>query len=317
MRNSCVSFAAMKTILVVLISCSYSFSAAFAQQVLPLYNNAIPNALPCGATETSATSGGILRVSNVTVPSLTVYLPQQQQHSAPAVIICPGGGYRILAIDHEGYQVAERLRKAGIAAFVLKYRLPNDSCMSNRSVAPLQDLQQAILLVRSRAKEWGINPDKVGVMGFSAGGHLAATSATHFTQPVLNNNLGISARPDFQMLIYPVISMQENYMHAGSKANLLGNNPTIEASQFFSNEQHVNEHTPPMFLVHAADDGAVPAENSTAYAKAAMQHQVPVEMHIYPQGGHGFGLNNKTTKADWLEAGIIWLQAIGMLGTDR
>jgi acetyl esterase/lipase len=194
---------------------------------------------------------------------------------------------------------------------VLKSRLPDDSLQYNRSLAPLQDAQEAIRYVRRHAKEWKIAADKIGIMGFSAGGHLASTAATHFTFKADQSNTDTtSCRPDFAVLIYPVISFDSSFTHKGSRNNLVGAQAPEEQIRFFSNELQVTAKTPPSFLVHAGDDGAVPAENSIRYYQACIKNKVPAELHLYPAGGHGFGMYNKTTNDSWLERLRNWLQTV-------
>ncbi|MBC7874680.1 MAG: alpha/beta hydrolase, partial [Ferruginibacter sp.] len=220
----------------------------------------------------------------------------------------PGGGYGRLAIDHEGIEVAKAFNEKGITAFVLKYRLPNDTIMEDKTTGPLQDAQQAIRTVRKQAAAWGLHPAKIGIMGFSAGGHLAATAATHFdliADPAVKDTT--SVRPDFSVLIYPVISFDDSIAHKGSKNNLIGKNPSTELTWFFSNELKVTKRSPPAFLVHAGDDGTVPVENSIRYYRACIKNNVPAEMHLYPKGGHGFGMHNKTTSDKWFDRLINWM----------
>jgi acetyl esterase/lipase len=229
-----------------------------------------------------------------------------------SVIICPGGGYSIIAWNKEGTKVAEEFNKWGITAFVLRYRLPDDTTMVDKSIAPLQDAQQAVRLVRSNAVEWGIDKNRIGIMGFSAGGHLAATAATHFTYKADQKNTDTtSARPDFAILVYPVISFDTSFAHIGSRNKLIGINPTADKIAFFSNELQVTANTPPTFLVHAGDDKGVPVENSIRFYQACIKNKVPVEMHLYPKGGHGFGLNNTTTTDNWMERLRNWLLGVG------
>lgn len=283
----------------------------FAQEILPLYPGVVPNTKPgVQLTEKSETSGGILRISNVQTPTLTVY--KAAKPNGTAVVVCPGGGYGILAASHEGSDVANALNEWGVTAFVLKYRLPASGVFENTEIGPLQDAQQALRLVRQRAKDFGVDPDRVGILGFSAGGHLASTTATHFEKPVGTED-GTSVRPDFAILLYPVISFLPPYSHGGSAKNLLGENATEEKKRFYSNEWQVTEKTPPVFLVHAADDGAVPFENSLEFAKACRAKKVPVELHVYPGGGHGFGMNNKTTPDRWMDRLKNWMESRGLL----
>ncbi|HEV8284254.1 MAG TPA: alpha/beta hydrolase [Chitinophagaceae bacterium] len=286
---------------------------AIAQKtIIPLYkNNQVKNAVPCGTKEIIDTSNGRIHISHVIEPSLTVYQPANMNKARSAVIVCPGGSYINLSMTHEGYDVAKELNKYGITAFVLKYRLPNDSCMQQKETGPLQDIQQAIILVKSQAKEWGIDTSKLGVLGFSAGGHLVSTSVTHFTTCYADNPLNISVRPAFGILIYPVISFQQDIAHAGSRNNLLGKNPSQEKLDLYSSEKQITPQTPPCFLVHAEDDRTVPVKNSIRFYEALVNNKVKGEMLIYQNGGHGFGLVNPSTKENWMDNLIRWLQLNG------
>jgi acetyl esterase/lipase len=279
-----------------------------------IYSNTIPNSRPSNLQEKTTTleNGGI-RVSDVVQPTLQVFRPTQGKANGTAVIICPGGGYVRLSMDNEGSDVAKRLTEMGITAFVLKYRLPNDQLQPDKTTAPLQDAQQAIRLVRQRAADYGLNPTRIGLMGFSAGGHLASTAGTHFAQPVGPNADATSVRPDFLVLLYPVISFTDSLAHAGSRRSLLGPTPTPDQIRFYSSEQQVTPQTPPTFLVHAQDDQTVPVLNSLRFYEACVRQRVPAEMHLYPKGGHGFGLRNKTTKDSWPERLQNWLGANGWL----
>jgi acetyl esterase/lipase len=230
------------------------------------------------------------------------------------VIVCPGGGYSHLAMGHEGVEVAERLNELGVAAFVLKYRLPSDETMVHKEIGPIQDAQRAIQLVRQRAGEWGVEPGHVGIMGFSAGGHLASTAGTHFSQAYIDNKDNTSLRPDFMILLYPVISFSDSIGHRGSRDCLIGKNPDPATILEYSNELQVTELTPPAFIVQAEDDRTVPAANSLYFYEALLHKKVPAELHIYPKGGHGFGLHNATTKDQWLDRLKNWMDANGWLG---
>lgn len=277
--------------------------------IVPLYAGTVPNNKAVPDRETAVTSNNVTRISKVLTPTLTIYRPDKP--NGQAVVICPGGGYTILAFDKEGTRVAEELNKWGVTAVVLKSRLPDDSLQPDRSLAPLQDAQEAIRYVRRHAKDWGIDARKIGIMGFSAGGHLASTAATHFNfkaDPVTTDST--SCRPDFAILIYPVISFDSTITHKGSRNNLVGSNATEEKIRFFSNELQVNAQTPPSFLVHAGDDGAVPVDNSIRYYSACIKYKVPAELHLYPKGGHGFGLMNKTTNDHWPDRLRNWLQSL-------
>ena len=284
--------------------------AAFNQhkiEVVNLYMGTVPNNKPAADRETSITKDNVTRIAKVLTPTLTIYRPDKP--NGQAVVICPGGGYTILAFDKEGTRVAEEFTKWGITAIVLKSRLPDDSLQFERHLAPLQDAQEAIRYVRRQAKAWGVHPGKIGIMGFSAGGHLASTAATHFNfKADAAGTDTVSARPDFAILIYPVISFDSSITHKGSRNNLVGATASEEQIRFFSNELQVTPQTPPSFLVHAGDDGAVPAENSIRYYLACLKNKVPAELHLYPKGGHGFGLINKTTSDNWVERLRNWLQ---------
>lgn len=291
------------------IVCLGAESLAQSGKEMALYKDGVPNSIAAPNKENSTFRDNVTRIAKVSVPTITLYKPEHP--NGKAVIICPGGGYSILAFDKEGTRVAEEMNKWGITAFVLKYRLPDDTTMVNRSIAPLQDAQQAIRLIKSNAKEWGINKDQVGIMGFSAGGHVAATAATHFqTKADLTNSDTTSVRPDFAILIYPVISFDSTITHKGSRNNLVGSNAAIEKIKLFSNELQVTAKTPPGFLVHAGDDATVPVDNSIRYYQACIKNKVPVEMHLYPKGGHGFGMFNKTTTDSWMERLKNWLAAL-------
>ena len=279
-----------------------------AQEVLPLYSDSVPNSIHSTLQEVADTGkDGVTRISKVTRPTLTVYTPPAGKANGTAVIICPGGGYRILAFNHEGINVAKVFTDWGVTAFVLKYRLPNDSIMTDKTIGPLQDAQRAIQLVRERSAEWNINPTHVGIMGFSAGGHLASTAATHFGKSYIDNASKTKLRPDFVLLAYPVISFSSEITHMGSRNNLLGTNPTADQIKLFSNELQVTKRTPPTFLMHAKDDKGVPIENSLSFIRALEKAKVPHESFFYEKGGHGFGLNNTTSEVKWMDHVKSWM----------
>lgn len=285
-----------------------------AQKIIPLYDGEIPNSKPCTVEQkeiidTSWNKDGILIVSGITKPTITVFEAPKEKRNGTAVLICPGGGYWIVAAGHEGADVAKEFNKNGVTAFVLRYRLPNDACMTNKSFVPLMDAQQAIYYIRTHAKEYGIDVNRVGIMGFSAGGHLASTAGTHFNDPVRPELKGFNLRPDFMILGYPVISFSDSIGHIGSRDALINKNPDPKLLHYFSNEEQVTDKTPPTFLVHATDDSTVNVENSIAFYNALVQHRVPAELHVYENGQHGFGLHNATTKDDWFERCINWMTA--------
>jgi acetyl esterase/lipase len=284
-------------------------SFLMAQQEFSIYEGPVPNALPCNKEETvSKNANGKTVIANITSPTVTVYKPAKQDANKTALIVCPGGGYARVAAGHEGTEVAEAFNKIGVTVFVVKYRMPFDSCMTNKEIVPLQDLQQTIKLVRDRAAIFDINPSLLGVLGFSAGGHLVSTGITKFTTSYIENASNTSLRPDFAILVYPVISMDSSICHKGSRDNLLGKKTSAAKLDLFSSELQVTGQTPPTFLVHASDDKSVPVENSIRFYQALIKNKVNAEMHIYQNGGHGFGLQNATTSDSWFERATAWMQ---------
>jgi acetyl esterase/lipase len=243
------------------------------------------------------------------IPTLTPYLPSKEKATGAAIIVCPGGGYTHLA-DHEGAPVAEWLNSIGVTAFVLKYRLGP----RYQHPAPLLDAARAIRLVRARAGEWAIDPGRIGILGFSAGGHVASTAGTHFDSgtPAAPDPIDrVSSKPNLMILIYPVITMREK-THAGSKKNLLGDNPSPELVTLLSNDEQVTKDTPPTFLVHTTTDSAVPVENSISFATALRKAGVPFELHLYERGPHGFGLGrDDPILATWPDRCADWLRVHG------
>jgi len=293
------------------------FSRAFSQQKgmeISLYEDKIPNEVAGPNEEKSENrSANFLVISKIRKPTLTAFLAPKDKANGTAVIICPGGGYSIVAAGHEGYDVARKFNELGISAFVLKYRLPDAKVSSNPEIAPLQDAQQALLIVKKRAAEWNVNPSRIGIMGFSAGGHLASTAGTHFQKSVLPNTGAVNVRPDFMILIYPVISGNPEISHQGSFDNLVGKQANAAKVKEYSNEQQVSAQTPPTFLVHASDDEVVKSENSIVFYQALLRNKIPAELHIYQKGGHGFGLNNPTTADYWFDRCSNWLKSNGLL----
>ncbi len=253
--------------------------------------------------------GKVQSTSQVSIPTLSIFFTKEIKQNQTAVIILPGGGYSHLAIDKEGTKVAEWLNSLGIVAFVLKYRLPSDLIMTNKTVGPLQDAQEAMRIVHLNAAKWNIDPNKIGIMGFSAGGHLASTLATHYDERVYETSSKISARPDFSLLIYPVVSMENDITHKGSQTSLLGSNPSAVLIDSFSNEKKVTAQTPTAFIVHATDDNAVLPENSINYYLALKKNGVTSELHLYEKGGHGFGLGVKDTSKFWTRDCEEWLKS--------
>lgn len=291
----------------------FMIDSVVGQETIPLYSGAIPNSKPAANTEKSEIrDNGTQIISNISIPTLTLFLPAKAAATRVAVIICPGGGYHINAMKHEGTDVAKKLNEWGVAAFVLKYRIPNDETMVNKEIGPLQDAQQAIRVVRENAVKWNVDPGKIGVMGFSAGGHLAATAATHFNKPVIGAG-NVNLRPDFLILGYPVISFMDNIGHTGSRDNLLGKSPSKEKILEYSNEYQVTPETPPTFLIHAGDDKGVMPANSIVFYESLLKNKVPAELHIYERGGHGFGMDNPTTDEMWMDSLRNWLVSRGIV----
>ncbi len=291
----------MKTIfaLLFLINANYTYSQSMKINLWP--EGEIPLRIKNNIQE-QVEHTDMIRIGKVQVPQLEVYLPNKKSASGQAVIICPGGGYAILAYDWEGTDIAKLLNAKGIAAFVLKYRLPDPLSSTAPDKVPLMDAKQAMRIVRARATEWNVNQNKIGIMGFSAGGHLASTFSTHFEE---------DTKPNFSILIYPVISMDKSITHMGSRNNLIGNNPTNAMIKWYSNELQVTSNTPPTFLIHATDDDVVPVENSLLYYQALKVNKVPTEMHIYPAGGHGFGLaNGNKSLESWPSLMIEWIKGL-------
>jgi acetyl esterase/lipase len=254
---------------------------------------------------------GALGSEPTDIPSITIYAPPADKANGAAMVVCPGGGYAHLAVDHEGKQIAEWLNKRGVTAFVLKYRL----APRYHQPAPMLDVQRALRTVRARVSEWGIDPKRIGVWGFSAGGHLASTAGTHFDEGKADAEDPIervSCRPDILVLSYPVISMEPGVTHGGSKNNLLGANPSPELVEFYCNDKRVTDKTPPTFLFHTSADKVVLPENSIRFYQALMKHKIPCELHIYQKGQHGVGLAQKDKiLSTWPDHLAGWLNVQG------
>lgn len=300
----------MKYLSALLMTVVLSTNGLMAQEVMNLYPAAIPGAKPAPEDYKETTvmrEGRGATVSKVTQPTLTIFKPEAGKANGTAVIICPGGGYSSLAMGHEGAEVGKRFSELGVTAFVLKYRLPSDAIMVDKSFGPLQDAQEAMYRIRKDAVKWGVDPAKIGIIGFSAGGHLASSLAVHYADVKIENKEGLSLRPDFAILIYPVISFTES-AHAGSVKNLVGADATEAKKLYFSNDKAVNEQTPPTFMVHSNNDTTVPVENSMFFDLALSRAKVKAELHIYQGGGHGYGLRNRSANDDWFKSLENWMK---------
>ena len=303
----------MKKLLCLLAVAGFILPLLSQNQLLPLWEGDPPNYRETGEV-TIFDTADIVRVRNVQKPDMAIFLPSKKNATGEAVVICPGGGYGILAYDWEGSDIARWLNSAGIAAFVLKYRLPGTRSNIVPYKSPLMDAQRAMRLVRYHAEKWNIDPGKVGIMGFSAGGHLASTLSTHFDSgdpkaedPVEQQ----SCRPDFSILVYPVISFTREYTHVGSRENLLGKDADPDLVEHFSNELQIKEDTPPAILIHSGDDEAVPVENSMVYYHGLQKMGITSELHIYPYGGHGYSLAiGRGHLSTWPDRVVEWIKYI-------
>jgi len=278
-----------------LILCLLCKQSVSAQQVLSLYPDNI--------------SGSKVKLSKEEEPTLQIYFPTENITTGASVIIFPGGAYAFLAYTEEGTAIAKAFAGMGVAAFVVKYRLPNLHNMEDKSFGSLMDAQQAIKVVRSKATVWNLDPKKIGVIGYSAGGHLASTLGTHFKKSYIQNSENINLRPDFMILVYPVISMQDQLTHMGSRISLLGTEPSKEKVEFFSNELQVTKETPPTYLTHAGDDELVNVNNSIVFYRALQKNGVDAELHLYPKGNHGF--TQRLTVNEWLQPMLDFLHKEG------
>ena len=268
---------------------------AVAQQVLPLYPDSIP--------------GSTVKLSKEEAPALTLYLPIKEKATGTAVLVIPGGAYGFLAFEEEGIAIGKVFAEKGIAAFVLKYRLPKKETMRDKSYGPLMDAQQAMKVIRSNAVNWNLNSSKVGVIGYSAGGHLASTLGTHFSKSYIPNKDNVSLRPDFMILVYPVISMSDQLTHIGSKINLLGMEPSKEKVDLFSNELQVSKDTPPTYLTHCGDDQVVDVNNSIVFYQALQKNGVDAELHLFPKGNHGF--TQRLPVSEWMDPMLGFMKREG------
>jgi acetyl esterase/lipase len=301
----------MKVLKLITLLMLFASITSAQEYTLPLYNGAIPNSKSTGQKEKIEKSD-ITVITNVQVPDIAVYLPTKKFATGQAVVICPGGGYWILAWDLEGTDIARYLNSIGIAAVILKYRLPTYGNTIEPHKAPLMDAQRAMRLMRFNSKKWNIDPKKIGIMGFSAGGHLASTLGTHFdygNSASADSVEKLSCRPDFMILMYPVITFTDSCMHRGSREALLGKNPDPELVKYYSNELQVKKDTPPAFIVQAEDDTTVPVKNAFLMYDALEAKKIPVELHILSEGEHGFGLGEGNAHvSEWTKDLELWLK---------
>jgi acetyl esterase/lipase len=303
----------MKRLLLPVLGLLFTRQLAAQELTLPLYpEGKVPNYRASGETERRDSSGEVIKISLVQAPDLAIYLPSKRSATGTAVVICPGGGYVNLSYNWEGSEPARWLASKGIAAIVLKYRLPNSKSNISPHLTPLLDAKRAMRLVRANAARWNIRKDRIGIMGFSAGGHLASTLITRFDNgdpKAIDSIERESTRPDFAVLAYPVITMSKPVMHAGSRNNLVGADSTL--ALYYSSELQVTKETPPTFLVHALDDKSVPVENSLLFFQAMKDHGVTGELHVFPKGGHGFGMGlGRGAVESWTDLCLAWIRGL-------
>jgi acetyl esterase/lipase len=264
----------------------------FSQEIIPLYS-----------------AGKVPNATNGDIPTLTVYKPQAGKSNGKGIIICSGGAYAGVADEVEGIPTAKKLTAAGITCFLVQYRVPNSTKMTNKEIVPVTDAQRAIQYVREHAKEFNIDKNKLGIMGFSAGGHLVSTLCTHLDDVYIENPKHINLKPDFMVLVYPVISFTDSLTHLFSRMQLIGPKITSERVQYYSNEFHISASTPPTFIVHAMDDNEVDVKNSLYFYAELLQHHVPAKIFLYAKGKHAFGAYNKQATVQWVSSCIKWINS--------
>jgi len=288
---------------------------AQSQTAIPLYEkDHVPNAIAVTQLVDSLrgkswlTGQDTLVIAPRTImPTLTIFTPPAGKANGMAVVVCSGGAYRGVADAVEGIPASKALAAAGITAFLVHYRVPRNDLMTHKEVVPVQDAQRGLQYAREHATEYGIDTSRVGIMGFSAGGHLVSTLCTHLNDIYIEHTNGTSLRPDFMILGYPVISFADSITHRQSRQNLIGPDITPERIKYYSNELQVTQQTPPAFITHAVDDDVVRVENSLYFAAAMEQQHIPVKLFLYARGGHGYGVDNKTATAQWIDACIQWI----------
>ncbi|TJZ60044.1 alpha/beta hydrolase [Sphingobacterium olei] len=305
-------FMLSRNIFIILMILLCSEEIAFGQQSLALYHREIPNTKSAVNNAYSKKDSVVGMLSfEISEPSLIAFYPPEAIANGTAVIICPGGGYHVLLTEREGTDIAKALNAHGITAFVLIYRLPSDRTMCNKAIGPLQDVQQAIKRVRDGAQSLRVNPNRIGLMGFSAGGHLAAMAGVHHNDRHIANLENTSLKPDFMLLINPVISFEKDFAHLGSRANLIGSQPNEQLITYFSANLNVDHTTPPTFLVHAAVDEVVPVENSLLFFNALRRSNVAASIHIYAKGEHGF--LTWPSFEEWFGRGLNWMESMSLI----
>ena len=281
---------------------------------MPLWNVDIPNYQETGEENLEIFRDGLEICTQISKPEISVYLSSERNSTGQAILIIPGGGYEVVVNVWEGDDVAKWLNSHGIAAIVLKYRLPHSKSNIERDKSPFLDAARAMRIIRANAVEWNIDKDNIGVMGFSAGGHVASTLATRHNNSIIgikDKTDLLNARPDFTILIYPVISMSADFTHEGSRYFFLGEKPEKELMEYYSNEKHITKDTPPTFLIHSSDDDVVPVENSVAYYSKLVENKIDAEMHIFQHGEHGFSLaNGQGSVESWKYLCIEWLKSV-------
>lgn len=283
----------MKHILFLFLGLMTVFANLTAQEEIKIYKSGPKESNGITEPEVKDKNGFVTNISDA---RMYAYIAPKETATGAAVLICPGGGYYGISVDKEGFEIAAWFNQLGISAFVLYYRMPN-----GHDQIPLLDAQNALKIIRKGAKKWNVDAHKIGIMGFSAGGHLASTVGTHFKSKV--------QRPDFMILAYPVVTMKKELTHGGSRENLLGKSPSEELVSLYSNELQITKKTPPTFIVHAIDDKTVPIANSEHLLKALQDHNIPAEFHKFDVGGHGFGMRKRDIPVDnWPDLLKTWLK---------
>ncbi len=303
----------MKTLKIIFILSIISSSVMAQRDSVFLFPEGVPGLKENNLVEQDTKSkDGLARLYGITNPCFFPMIPENADEKTPAVVICPGGGYGIVSIDSEGYNVGKWFQERGIAAFVLKYRLPKDEAFEDKSIVPLQDVQQTFKLIREKAEEYNVDVKKIGIVGFSAGGHLAASASVLYTEPLVDENAK-KLRPAFSILVYPVITFTDKVTHLGTRKNLIGPEWTIAQQNYYSCEQQVDKKTPKAFLIHAQDDGAVPLLNSELYKKALDANGVKNTLVVLEEGGHGFGVKPGAKTNLWLDHLEKWLTSENLI----